>query len=480
MEDKFNPDNFEKFLQDQVRNQRMYPNDAVWRDINKTLHGEKRWPALTVAAFLLLSVTVAICFHFTRKSDIFSLKPTLEPLSVTRDIAQNNTSTNQSDKTAAYPSYRNNFANARPAKDSNAVENQVNSGTTNQQSITAATIMPSTTKTKTSIPVASNNNTFKKLNISIAPIKEIETAYTDTYINSSIASSIAVDNIRSTTTIAVDSKEKKQVVDNESGKRSLSEEDATEAALQTIRKPNNVKHKLGYQIYVSPSFSYRKLAEDRSVLKDNVDGPVGLNYVTDVNKVVRHRPGTGIEAGLSIFYNISDRIKVKSGLQFNVRQYSIDAYKSYSETASIALIGGNRVDTINTIAIYRNNNGYKSAKLINRYYQVALPVGLEWEVIGNRRMRVNVAASIQPTYLMNRNTYLLSTNFKNYTENPGMVRQWNLNSNIEAFISYKVGDFKWQIGPQVRYQPYSTFISEYPIKEHLLDYGVKVGVSKSF
>jgi hypothetical protein len=46
--------------------------------------------------------------------------------------------------------------------------------------------------------------------------------------------------------------------------------------------------------------------------------PVGINYVTDVNKVVRHKPGTGIEAGLSIYYNLSNKVRVKSGLQFNV------------------------------------------------------------------------------------------------------------------------------------------------------------------
>ena len=72
---------------------------------------------------------------------------------------------------------------------------------------------------------------------------------------------------------------------------------------------------------------------------------------------------------------------------------------------------------------------------------------------------------------------MISTNFKNYTENEDMVRQWNINSNIEAFASFVVGDFKWQVGPQIRYQPYSTFIKQYSIKEHLIDYGIKLGVS---
>ena len=116
---------------------------------------------------------------------------------------------------------------------------------------------------------------------------------------------------------------------------------------------------------------------------------------------------------------------------------------------------------------------------MNRYYQLSLPIGIEWEILGNKLIQLNVAGTIQPTYLLNRNAYLLSTNFKNYTESPEMIRKWNINSNIEAFLSLKAGTFKWQLGPQLRYQPYSTFIPQYSIKEHLLDYGIKLGLSKS-
>ncbi len=59
-----------------------------------------------------------------------------------------------------------------------------------------------------------------------------------------------------------------------------------------------------------------------------------------------------------------------------------------------------------------------------------------------------------------------------------MINSWNINSNIETFISFKVGDYKWQLGTQLRYQHLPTFIPQYPIKEHLIDYGIKLGVSK--
>jgi hypothetical protein len=48
-----------------------------------------------------------------------------------------------------------------------------------------------------------------------------------------------------------------------------------------------------------------------------------------------------------------------------------------------------------------------------------------------------------------------------------------------AFISYKTGDLKWQVGPQLRYQLMSSFVKEYPIREHLFEYGITIGVAKT-
>jgi hypothetical protein len=250
-------------------------------------------------------------------------------------------------------------------------------------------------------------------------------------------------------------------------------------SLYTTTQVKRTRKRFNYLVYIAPSISYRKLTEDPALAKNNTSGgPVALNYVTNVNNVVRHKPGTGIEAGASILYNLTDKVRIKSGIQFNMRQYNIEAFRSTREQTSIALITSNRTDTINASSFYRTNNGYTPAELTNRYFQLAVPIGLEWEIVGNKKVQLNIAGSIQPTYLLNKNAYLLSTNFKNYAVNRDMINSWNINSNIEAFISFKVGDYKWQLGPQVRYQHLPTFIPQYPIKEHLIDYGVKLGVSK--
>src|SRR3954452_12983832 len=77
MEDNFNQNDFEEFLQDQVRNHRMYPSDAIWREIDKKLHGEKRWPALTIAASMLFTATVLLCIYFTPQPNIFIDQPAI-------------------------------------------------------------------------------------------------------------------------------------------------------------------------------------------------------------------------------------------------------------------------------------------------------------------------------------------------------------------------------------------------------------------
>jgi len=76
-------------------------------------------------------------------------------------------------------------------------------------------------------------------------------------------------------------------------------------------------------------------------------------------------------------------------------------------------------------------------------------------------------------------SYLLSTDLKHYAKEPKLNRRWNMNAAIEANLNMQKGGFKWSIAPQFRYQMLSSFKSKYPIKENLMDLGIKVGVIKT-
>ena len=61
MDRKYYQDNeFEQFLQEELKDHRMYPADEAWNNIRTQLHGNPAWPALTVISLLVIvSLTIS-------------------------------------------------------------------------------------------------------------------------------------------------------------------------------------------------------------------------------------------------------------------------------------------------------------------------------------------------------------------------------------------------------------------------------------
>ncbi|MEO8582972.1 MAG: hypothetical protein ABI415_04195 [Flavitalea sp.] len=252
------------------------------------------------------------------------------------------------------------------------------------------------------------------------------------------------------------------------------------AALNLLTAPR-LKH-ISWQLAFSPTVNYRKLSGNNyknGIVATNV--PLAIQSQGDVNNAVNHKPALGFELGSHAMIPLSKRLTLKGGIQFNYSKYDIQAFKGLTQLATIALNSSTGVDN-NSLISYTdisNFGGSSVENLKNQYYQFSLPIGLELKVLGNDRIQLNVAGTIQPTYLLNRNTYLITTDYQNYTTAPSLVRRWNINAGAEAFISYNRGDVKWQIGPQFRYQLLSSYNKAYPIKEYLTEYGIKVGITKT-
>jgi hypothetical protein len=238
------------------------------------------------------------------------------------------------------------------------------------------------------------------------------------------------------------------------------------------------KRRFNLQFYFSPTISYRKLS-DGNRIKGFSNAPLAISHL-GVNNFVDHKPSIGVEIGSNVLFTPTKNLTLKTGLQFNYSRYSIKAFKFYSEKANIALMTLGRVaDTMSSYTSIRNFNGYSPEELQNQYVQISLPVGAELRLIGNKRLQLNVAGTVQPTYLLYNDTYLLSTDYVNYIKEPSLVRKWNVHTSAEAFVSYYIGGMRWQAGPQFRYQTMSSYNDRYPIKEYLIEYGVKFGVSKT-
>ncbi len=98
-----------------------------------------------------------------------------------------------------------------------------------------------------------------------------------------------------------------------------------------------------------------------------------------------------------------------------------------------------------------------------------------WEII---KLQFNLAANLEPSLVLKSNAYILSSDGNNYVNDPSLLRKFNLSSNFGAFVTFSSAKFKWQIGPNIRYQWLSTYLSDYTVKEHLIDYGIRIGISK--
>ncbi len=223
-----------------------------------------------------------------------------------------------------------------------------------------------------------------------------------------------------------------------------------------IEQANKIKKNSNWQFYVTPTISYRNLsghASNASYQYSQYFMSTNAPFATDVRDAVNHQPGLGLEIGTSLFYPITKRLTFKAGIQANYNHYLIKAFSSIPE-----------------IATYGMNN----------FSGATIPIGFDYRVLGNKKVNLSIASTMQPSYVFANYSYLISTNLKNYAKAPSLNRNLNVNGAVEASINITTSrSLTWSIAPQYRYQMFSSFKNKYPIRENLMDFGIKFGVIKS-
>jgi len=256
------------------------------------------------------------------------------------------------------------------------------------------------------------------------------------------------------------------------------------SAIETVmEQAKKIRKNASWQVYATPTVGYRRLKGEASgsTFQYSVFSlSTNAVFARSAKDAVSHKPGMGFEVGTAMFYPLSKKLNFKAGLQANYNHYQIEAFSSVPE---IANYGMNNYAfgsyPISAVSFYRNNNGYSPAILRNEHYMISMPIGFDYQVAGNNRVNLSVASTIQPTYVFANYSYLLSTDLKNYAKEPSLNRRWNMNASFETNLNIEKAGFKWSIAPQFRYQMLSSFKNKYPIKENLMDFGIKVGVIKT-
>lgn len=483
MENRINNRDFEQFVKQNADQYRMFPSENVWEGIHGRLHKRRRWFGAGVALLLLTTAAVTWVMLTTPENkenkfasahfESYSHNPEKNTEKKKETIVPVINQTAEKDISSLTPEEKqNNFfltvSSVQPSADAEMLADE------------PASILNDHMTTKPepkdfSVPAYINNDAVAKLaapkNQKITlPVKLPDVSLAQ--ITHDVQVSINADKSTKDETNTLSSELLKEI-----NSQLMSIESVTNSYVR-LRKPK----KVSWQMYLTPLVTYRDLKENKAFIEaarisSNTSGAQVIYYPADLDKVVFHKPDLGFNLGVSAGYPIAKNLKIVSGLQFNVNKYDIKAYQYINEVAPVALsndAGG--TSTVYPVTNYRIVGGFKAKWLRNFYFSASVPIGGELTLINRKRTSLGITGTVQPSFVLENKSYLVSTDYKNYVELPSLTRRWNINTGLEVFAGVKTGKTEWRIGPQVRYQTLSSYEETYPVKEHLFDFGLKLGV----
>jgi hypothetical protein len=486
MKEENHTDNFERYLKQQAGDHRMYPSDHVWKNIRKKIHTPKKWPALSVFAVLTISAlvigtilnkpipdSITANFHFSLQS----------PANVTAEKIKPNVTNTQpvvTDEHYSVDQLTSNtiIAAVEKIQIDNAVKKQLiepvhiseegylvaasNPPALAEKNISSKTVAPSQKEIVTTSSALNNINYY--LFDVTSRLKSILNAQP---LNNR-SGGVAFFQLRENNTAHNDFD-----IDIKVGP------EHTELFPQALEQLSRNSSRFDFRFYVTPSVSYRHLNEQNQSTQQEVN-TVSLesNYKVKPSQAIHQSPAIGYETGFGLGYQLNKKFTLTGGFQFNIIQYKIDAFLYKDEPVILTLDEGKFSSTINTVSNLRSIPGTKPLTIKNRYYQISMPLGIDWMAWNNNKLSWGLAGSLQPTYTFDKQPLIISSNYKNYTDGSEYVRNWNINANLESYFGYTTGSYRWQLGPQVRYQLLPSLVDKYPNREYLINYGLKIGVVK--
>lgn len=446
MERDFYRDDFESLLQRKADEYRMYPADKIWENIGKRLHRNQHAFYSKTIGFTAILI---FCFNIIPSKYQQKFSPV------------------EAWKVAAMTA----------AQDNTIVANQ-NASSKNQKkkfSPVSANVTAVKTNTENALPVSIALEEDASAIMVTEDAAMLEERNTISNFVASAEKELKGTRVSMPDFADISFKEGVKVDDAEIENISFAPnalENKTDAELNyevkvpVINKPANKE--LVY--HITPSISYRALRTPTSFTFGNF-------LPIDPDNAVKHSPALGLEFGIAVMTPLSEKIKFISGIQANYTSYEVQAYTSLPQMTSVRLSGFNNIQRVSSL---RTNNGMAKQSLLNKTLQVSVPLGLQFRLAGNNNFSWNLSTTVQPSFMLDATGYLVTSDFNNYIKAPEFLRRFNVNGGIETYFTWKSGKMIWQAGPSLRYQVLSNSISEYPIREHLLQYGFRLGLIRRF
>jgi hypothetical protein len=486
MKETSHRDDLEEYLKQQASEHRMYPSDHVWRNIRKKIHTPIKWPALSVLTVLTISAlvigtvlnkpvpdTVTANFHFSLQSpaNIVAEKAPADVKSIQTNVADEHYSverlTSNTITAAVEKIQMDNAVRIQLAQTVKIPDAYFASASNTPSAVTKVTTQKSEDIVAVQNKTPLSGNTLSNINYYLFDVESRLRSILNAGPSQNTAGGVAF--FQSGNNLSYHGFDIDLKVGSE----------YKELLPQALEQLSKNSSRFDFRFYITPSVSYRHLHEQKQNVQQQVN-TVSLesSYKVKPSEAIHQSPAIGYETGFGLGYALNKRFTLTGGFQFNISQYKIDAFLYKDEPVALTLDEGNFSSTVNTVSSLRSIPGSEPITIKNRYYQISIPIGIEWLAWNNDKFSWGLAGALQPSYTFDKQPLIISSNFKNYADGSEYVRNLNLNANLESFFGYTIGSYRWQIGPQVRYQMLPSLVDKYPNREYLINYGLKIGVVK--
>ncbi|MDQ6902090.1 MAG: PorT family protein [Bacteroidota bacterium] len=525
MERKFSINDFEESLKDHADQFKMIPSKKVWHGLYNDLHPGRRWPSITISlvlVFILVGVGYLNTHNFTQTASTISKNT----------VALNNSLVNPQTK-VEHKIVGSNYLKEKVTEKSNAGNTiqknlYLNSITLNTQSLENNT--KNLQLDNLMVKKANNSDNIDNLNTARAAIsnpanskaltfpdnfndnllfnasprtREDQQQIQDGHVSTASAELLSKGEVVVTNNPIIESTKKissliepTEKVNNSideklsSADKKLSAEKIT-SSLDVAKKTTDVTQKIlklhkkrnekvNWVYYAAPVMS--TVAFKGQAIKEvpSTNFSIALAAASQKQNKVLHNPSLGFEAGAQMEYNITKKLQFTTGAHLTYSGYKIISNEVHPTFATLILRDPkNGVEfPMSYLSHYGDGTGQTAVTLRNYSWQASIPIGLQYQFSGNNKIQFHAGANVEPSYVLKSDAYILSSDGRNYVNDPSLLRRWNMSSNFNAFITFRSHNLKWNIGPNVRYQWFSTYQKSYTIKEHLIDYGIRIGISK--
>lgn len=518
MERRFDMSDFERSLKDHADQFKLMPSKRVWNGIYNNLHPGSKWPSISIAIVLIITL-ISIGnlnnspTHSNKNSQLTPNNISSKIESSDQLINNNSSKKNVSQKHALNEQLQN--SNIISEQFSNS--NSKNSFESDADKVSQNIVMKENNKEKNSTnslavaDVSKNKNFINRQQISLEePNKQTDNNFSNekgnqeltTYSNrnSSIESLPVIQNSLFSETI---NNYKNEILVHASfpefvnpfqilpSSNNISNTDSkainnTDFNSQKVTATVNVKKikrkknkNVEWTFYAAPTIGTVSFSKKRNmtVLSSNVSSVIILP--NDPSFGLKRTSKIGFETGAEMSYKIFRKFSFITGANISYSGYNNMSNLIHPTFASLNFIDRNSIIYSKSyVTNYGNGQSPNRIPLTNYSFEVSVPVGLKYNIWGNEKIQIDAISSVDPSIVLKKNAFIISSDGRYYINDASLVRNINLAGHFGSYISFSVNKIKWHIGPDIRYQLLSTYKSYYPSKEHFVDYGIRIGISR--